>query len=410
MVVFTNSKKYCEMKLDDTSEILTMNRDRPRFCRIVTAPITFRMQLPEQLRCMADAGFDLTLVCSPDDGMDDFARDVGARFIPIPMTRRISPVRDGISILAMARLFRRERFDLVHSSTPKAGLVTAVAGVLARVPIRIHTFTGQPWTELKGPKRVAAINADRLIARLATHLYVDGGSQRDFLAQEGIAPASRLRVLASGSLTGVNLARFDPAALAPEREAVRRELGIPEDACVIGFMGRLARDKGIAELLAAFGIVAAARDKTALILIGPDDAEGKSARSLVKAATGADRRIHAVGFVERPEAYLAGADIFCLPSYREGFNLAILGAAALGLPVVATRINGIRDAVSENETGLLVPPKDVPALASALAVLADDPAARRRMGAAARVRTRTLFDANVVNGALIAEYRRLMAK
>ena len=381
---------------------------RPRLCRIVTVPMTFETLLREQIACVAAAGFELTLVCSPGDSMAALATRSGAAYEAVPMARQLSPTHDARSLAALVRLFRRARFDLVHSSTPKAGLLTALAARLAGVPLRLHTFTGQPWVELTGAMRVAARQADRTIARLDTHLYADSHSQREFLVAEGIARADRLAVIGAGSISGVDLRRFDPAALSEARSQVRARLGIAATARVVVFVGRLTRDKGARELVEAFTSVAAKRPDVHLLLVGPLEPERDPLPATTLAAIEANPRIHAVGFSAEPERYLAASDLFCLPSYREGFGSVAIEAGALGLPVVATRVTGLIDAVVEGETGCLVPAKNAPALAGALADLLDDAAARRRLGAAGLRRARERFDAIAVNSAVAREYARLL--
>jgi glycosyltransferase involved in cell wall biosynthesis len=370
--------------------------------------MTFETLLRDQIASVTAAGFELTLVCSPGDGMAALAQRSGATYVAVPMARQLAPAADARSLAALVRLFRRERFDLVHSSTPKAGLLTALAARLAGVPLRLHTFTGQPWVELRGAMRVAARQADRTIARLDTHLYADSHSQRAFLIAEGIARADRLAVVGAGSISGVDLRRFDPAALAAVRGEVRARLGIEAGARVVVFVGRVTRDKGAGELIDAFAVLAATRPDLHLLLVGPLEPERDPLPAATLAAMEAHPRIHAVGFSGEPERYLAAADLFCLPSYREGFGTVAIEAGALGLPVVGTRVTGLVDAIVDGETGALVPAKDAAALATALGALLDDPAARTRLGAAGQKRARELFDAEAVNGAVAREYGRLL--
>jgi len=381
---------------------------RPRLCRVVTVPMTFETLLRDQVRRIVAAGLDVTLICNPGDGMAAFARDAGARYLPLPLARQLSPRHDSVSLAALTRLYRRERFDLVHSSTPKAGLLSAIAARLAGIPRRLHTFTGQPWVELRGAMRVAAREADRVIGRLDTQLYADSGSQRDFLIAEGIVAADRIAVVGAGSISGVDLRRFDPVGMAGERDAIRRRLGIDASARVIVFVGRVTRDKGITELVEAFLAVHATRPDLALLLVGPFEPDRDPLPAATLEAIHSHPAIHGVGFCLEPERYLAAGDLFCLPSYREGFGTVAIEAGALGLPVVATRVTGLVDAVVDGETGRLVPAKDVAALVTAIGALLDAPAERRRLGEAGRRRAVTRFDAEVIDAAVVQEYHRVL--
>jgi glycosyltransferase involved in cell wall biosynthesis len=379
-----------------------------RICRVVTVPLTFATLLREQIRRVVEAGFEVTLVSSPGPQLAEVACEAGARSYDLPMAREVSPFADLAALRELVRYLRRERFDLVHSSTPKAGLLVAMAGLLARIPRRLHTYTGQPWVELQGPMRWAAITSDRTVGRLDTHLYADSESQRRFLVAHDIVPEPRIRVLGDGSISGVDLRRFDPEAWQRESQLNRAELGIDHQAIVIAFVGRVTRDKGIRELVVAFNQLASERTDMHLMLVGPQEPERDPLPPETQREIVTNRRIHTVGFTDKPERYLALADVFCLPSYREGFGTVAIEAGAMRLPSVVSRITGLIDAIVDEQTGIVVPPKQVAPLAHALGRLIADPDLRRRMGAAARDRAMRCFDADVVNGLVVSEYARLL--
>ena len=380
-----------------------------RVCRVVTVPITFATLLRQQMKVIADKGFDLTLVCSPGSELDSVARECGASAHAIPMRRAISPLSDLGAVWRLTCLFRAARFHIVHSSTPKAGLITAFAGRLARVPIRMHTYTGQPWVTMQGWSRHLARAADRIVAALDTRVYTDSASQRDFLISQGIVRVEKISVLASGSISGVDLARFDPAKWGGAvARATRRALGIADDALVIVFLGRVTRDKGIVELLSAFDLLHSPRRVIELVLVGPLEPERDPLPMETLDRLTRHPRIHVVGFVVEPERYFGASDVFCLPSYREGFGTVAIEAAAMGLPAVVSSIYGLTDAVVPNQTGLWCKPKDVESLHVALQQLVDDAELRHTFGAQGRTRARQLFDARSVNQAVVDEYRRML--
>lgn len=378
----------------------------PRICRIVSAAFVMRTQLKAQLRHAADAGLDVTMVCSPSADLTALGAELGIRSHGLDIARRTSPVKDLVALAALTRFFARERFDLVHSSTPKAGLLCALAGRASRTPLRLHTYTGQPWVELQGVSRWIPREADRLIARLDTHLYADSHSQRAFLVDQGIVEADRISVIGHGSIAGVELTRFDRVRRQEDGRRIRAQLEIPPTSCVIAFVGRLTGEKGICELVAAFERVCRRPARVDLLLVGPEESGRAPLPGHVAAAIGSNPRIHAVGYAAEPERYLAAADLFCLPSYREGFGSAVIEAGAMGLPSVATRITGLQDTVVDGETGVLVPAKDVDALVDALDRLVDDPALRARMGEAGHRRAVAQFDAAIVNAQMVDEYRK----
>jgi glycosyltransferase involved in cell wall biosynthesis len=379
-----------------------------KLCRLATVVQTFQTLLREQLQVMAEAGFRVTLVCSPDPALQDIADGLGFDYRAIPMARKPDPFHDLVSLRRLARLFKQERFDLVHSSTPKAGLLTAMAGRLSRVPVRIHTYTGQPWVEMNGAGREIVKRCDWLIGKLNTHCYADSHSQSRFLVEEGVIADDRITVLGAGSIAGVDLERFDPARWGNDTaSATRMELGVDPEAVLILFVGRVTKDKGVAELVEAFnGLISRVDRPVELLLVGPLEPDQDPLPEGILNEIEHNPHIHAVGFTREPEKYMAAADIFCLPSYREGFGSVVIEAAAMGVPAVATSVTGLVDAVVDGKTGLLVPAKNVGELGQALLRLIDQPDLRAEMGQAARNRAIKEFDARLINGLVVDEYRR----
>ena len=379
-----------------------------RIVRLATVPFFLLHHLRSQIDALVAAEHEVVLISSPIDGADALERIAGVRFVPIDMSRGIAPLRDLAALVPMVRLFRSFRPDVVHSTTPKAGLLCALAGFLARVPVRLHTFTGQPWLELSGPVRWFSRASDWLISRLNTHCYADSPSQCDFLIAEGLCRAGDMSVLENGSLAGVDLSRFNSESLAGRALKCRETLAIPFTARVVLFIGRVTRDKGISELADAFSRIKAVDSQAYLVVVGPTEPERDPLPSALLQALESDERVRMTGYDADPEKYLAMADLLCLPSYREGFPNVVIEAGALGVPTVGTRINGLRDAVVDGVTGLLVPAKNAAALAEALASLLKNEPKRKQMGNAARERVRNLFDSRVVNSRVLEEYKRLL--
>ena len=349
---------------------------------------------------------EITVVANfvPDDETFPWPENIAR--VAIPITRPIAPWADLLALLALLRLFRQQRIELVHSITPKAGLLAMLAGALAGVPLRLHTFTGQVWITRNGLARSLLKGADRLIARLATHVLADSASQREFLIAHGIVAASKSAVLAQGSICGVDTARFRPDAAA--RERVRRSHGIPADALVFLYLGRINRDKGLLDLAQAFAEFGSGFPDAHLLLVGPE--EGDMHAALSGAVAGCASRLHYAGLTNRPQEYFAAADVFCLPSYREGFGTTIIEAAAAGVPAIGSRIYGITDAIAEGATGLLFAAGDVRQLAQCMRTLAGDAGLRTRMGQNARERAGRDFSAAVVTTALLEYYAKLLAR
>jgi glycosyltransferase involved in cell wall biosynthesis len=328
------------------------------------------------------------------------------RRVAVPIARPIALWADVLALFALVRLFRQKRYDLVHSLTPKAGLLAMLAARLAGVPLRLHMFTGQVWVTRRGPMRTLLKSADRLIGRLATHVLTDSASQREFLVAQGIVTARKSAVLAQGSSCGVDTARFRPDAAA--RERVRRSHGIPADAVVFLYLGRINRDKGLLDLAQAFAAIGAQYPQAHLLLVGPDEDHLHAA--LANAAADSAARLQQAGFTDRPQEYYAAADVCCLPSYREGFPTSMLEAAATGAPAIGSRIYGITDAIVEGETGLLFEAGNAQQLAQCMRTLAGDAGLRARLGNAARERAVRDYSSAVVTAALLEYYAALLAQ
>ncbi|HQT25185.1 MAG TPA: glycosyltransferase family 4 protein [Burkholderiales bacterium] len=374
-----------------------------RIARIATVPFFLYNHLRGQIEATINAGHEVTLISGSGQEVEWLKTISGVRFHEIDIPRRISPLRDLRAVFQLYLFFRREKFDIVHSTTPKAGMLCAIAAFLAKIPVRLHTFTGQAWMELEGMTRMIAKTGDKVTVALNTLCYADSPSQLDFMFSEGISPKGKTRMLGSGSLAGVDLSRFDPEKFKNSKQDIRKELDIPEDHRVITFIGRITKDKGIEELLAAFKKIR----QCTLLLIGPGETKSGAFSENSRAIDDPDIRM--TGYSPVPERYLAVTDIFCLPSYREGFGNVVIEAAAMGIPSIGTDIVGLRDAVIDGKTGLLVKPKEIDALADALEVLLKDEAMRAEMGKAARERAVMEFSSDKVNAAVLAEYDRLLS-
>jgi glycosyltransferase involved in cell wall biosynthesis len=369
-------------------------RDK-KICVVTTTPLIVDFFLGQHLKELSRR-FDVTLVCNTDEGVPAAARGVPLEIAHVPMERDIA-IRDAAALVRLYALFRRHRAVGVVSVAPKAGLLTMIAAWLAGVPFRCHIFQGEVWATQTGIMRWLLRMADRLTARLATDILVVSRSERDFLVREGIVPASKSQVLSSGSIAGVDTARFrsDPVA----RTTVRQHFGIGEHDVIVLFLGRLKRDKGVLDLVTAWRGIAARHPRLHLLFVGPDEDELRNVIEKIAGAALAPR-LHFEPLTPTPERYLAAADILCLPSYREGFGCTLIEAGAVGLPVITSRIYGVQDAVIEGETALLHAPGAVKELADRLDQLVKDEPLRRRLGDAGHARARDCFD----QGRVVAQY------
>lgn len=382
--------------------LLIGSRLKAKICLVVSSPMTVTTFLRQPIRQLGEE-YEIYVAVNLRLGESLPVLEDAVTVLPVSIERKISPWRDLLALMQMIRLFRRYRFEIVHSVTPKAGLIAMAASFLSGIEIRIHTFTGQVWATRSGAARLVLKNVDRLIALLATHVLVDSASQRQFLLDEGVVAAGKSSVLAKGSISGVDTVRFRPNPEA--RSRIRHELGISGEDMVFLFLGRLNRDKGILDLAMAFAGIAGENLRAHLLLVGPDEENMRPA--ILNLTASCAGQVHFVDFATRPEDYLAAADVLCLPSYREGFGNVIIEAAAVGIPAIASRIYGVVDAVEENRTGLLYPARDIGALRAHLAELASAPALRLELGRQARLRAAAEFSGEKLAAAWLEYYRTL---
>ncbi len=374
-----------------------------KVCIVTTVPFALNVYMKPHIEMLSE-NYDVTLITS--GAPEDVACLLGpnVRFINVKIERKVFFWKDLHSLWSLCKIFRQENFTIVHSLMPKTALLSMLAARLVGVPIRIHTFTGQVWVNRIGISRFFLKLFDKYIAVMATDLLADSFSQRQFLIDQKVMPAKKVSVLGHGSICGVDMNRFRAD---PERgRELRRSLGIPEDAVVCLFLGRLNRDKGLEDLALAFSLLAKKINNIHLLVVGPDECNMQSVLNVILSTLA--MRFHRVDYTSHPEQYMACADLLCIPSYREGFGSVVIEAAAVGIPTVGSNIYGLSDAVIDGVTGLLHPPKDVTALALALETLVLDAQTRQLMGKKARDRVTLYFTSSVLKEAMRIYYKKLL--
>jgi len=293
---------------------------------------------------------------------------------------------------------------LVHTLSPKSGLLGIIAAWIARAPLRIHTFQGEVWITKKGLWRAFLKSMDKLVARLASHLLVVSQSEKSFLIEQGVVKPGELEMLANGSICGVDINQFKPNSEA--RLRVREQLGIADSDKVILYLGRLNADKGLIDLAQAFNQVAKGNKNIHLLIVGPD--EENIQVQIEHECLNLLNCIHFVDYTSTPEYYMAAADLLCLPSYREGFGLVLIEAAAVGLPTVGSKIYGITDAIVDNETGLLFEVGKSEDLAEKIDRILNDDVLKLSLGERGMQRARADFSRVLVESEFLKFYQRLL--
>jgi glycosyltransferase involved in cell wall biosynthesis len=359
--------------------------------------------LGARLRALRNAGFHVLLLSSPGPLLDTTAAREQVERIELPMQRSIAPFADLVSLYRLWRLIGRCRPDLVEFSTPKAGLLGTLTARLRGVPQRVYMLRGLKLESTSGLKRRILLATERLAARCAHVVVCNSESLRAEALALRIAPLKKLRLLGEGSSNGVDVDHFSPGS-----STVREQLGIPHSVPVIGFSGRLTRDKGLPELCEAFDLILRSEPSTRLLLVGWFDVAEDALDPGLRERILRHPQIHCTGFVPDTAPYYRAMDVFVLPTWREGFPNAVLEAAATGLPVVTTESTGARDSVLPEVTGLLIPPGHPEAIYEAVMKLIRDPQRRGCMGQSARAWTLKHYVEARVVGMTVDYYKSLI--
>lgn len=381
------------------------DKSKPRIAVFVTSVYMVHFFLEPHLNALAKE-YDVTLILNNDAPEILSKLNIPVRIVEFPIERKIALKRDFIALTKAILLFHREKFDLIHTMTPKAGLIGILAAFLTGTPNRIHTFQGEVWATRTGMMRTLLRFLDRLVSKLATRLIVVSDSERNFLINEKIIDVDKSSVIANGSIGGVNLAKFEADKAA--REVSRNELGLNKNDIMYLYLGRLNKEKGLIILRDAFSKLSDEENAANyyLMLVGPDE---DNIEDFFNATVPNElrSRIFFRPHTDTPENYMNLADIFVLPSLREGFGVVVIEAAALGLPSICSDIYGLNDALIDNVTGLFFEVGNAHDLCSKMKLLGTDKTLRRHLGNSARTRVLENFDQKQVLSAFLDFYVKL---
>lgn len=381
-----------------------MNPERIKLFRISTVPTSLASFLKGQLK-MVNEHYEVVAVSSPGKEMQVLREREGIRTIEVPMERRISPIKDFISLIWMILVFAQERPYMVHSMTPKAGLISMLAGWITRVPVRMHTFTGLVFPTATGWKQRLLIWTDRLTCACATHVNPEGeGVKRDLITY-GITKKP-LRIIGNGSICGVDMTYFDRTAAFVKQAATYRE----EGCFTFCFVGRMVRDKGINELVSAFVRLYKQYPQVRLLLVGSFEKKLDPVLPETEKTIQGHPGIRFMGFQSDIRPFLVASEVLVLPSYREGFPNVVLQAGAMGLPSIVTDINGSNEIILPNENGVIIPSKNEEALYRAMENFLLHPEEVQRMAKKARSLIASRYDRKVMWKALMETYQELIGE
>ena len=347
--------------------------------------------------------YDVVAVSTPDHELQEIAQREGIRVIGVPMSRPIAPLRDLVSLWRLIRVFRRERPTMVHSITPKAGLLSMIAAWICRVPVRLHTFTGLVFPTATGLKKRILILTDRITCACATHIVPEGEGVKTDLINYNIT-RKPLQVLGYGNIRGIDL---DHYRRSPEVMNQALPLRKPNIFTFV-FIGRVVRDKGIDELVEAFSLLHSEHPQTRLILVGRAEDNLDPVSPNTRRTIASHPAIEAVGNQSDVRPWLAASDALVFPSYREGFPNVVIEAGALDLPSIVTDINGSREIIVHGQNGIIVPPRNAQALLQAMTQFVQNPQATQAMALKARQMIASRFEKSFVQKCLFDYYKQIL--
>lgn len=376
---------------------------KPKMFIVTTIPLSlmfFKGQIGELKHI-----FDVSLVSSPGARLETAKVEEGVVVHAVPMQREIALVKDLKSLMTLIFLFRKEKPFVVHGNTPKGGLLSMIAAYICRVPNRVYYLHGLRYEGVIGAKRKLLIMMERISCKCATRVYSVSQGVRDTLMKDHITK-KEIRVIHNGSVNGINTAHFDPNTVLTDD--LKKEYHITESDTVFGFVGRLAGDKGINELVEAFENILKQNKNCKLLLVGmfEEDLDPLQPKTIT-AIKNNSNIIHA-GFQKDIRPFLAIMDIFVFPSYREGFGVSIMEAQAMGVPVISSDITGCNEIIKEGYNGLLIPPRSLPRLQQAMEQLCDDPKLIQQMKTVARKTMKAKYDQQYVWKETVASYKTMI--
>lgn len=383
---------------------------KPKLIRITTIPLSLEKLLEGQLVYM-NSYFEVIAISSEKERLETFAAEKGVRSFYVPMTRKITPFQDILAVYRLFRFLKNEQPSIVHTHTPKAGIVGMLAAWLAGVPNRLHTVAGLPLMEAKGLKRKVLLFVEKLTYRFATKVYPNSKGLFDFIQHEKLVAPSKLKIIGNGSSNGIDTHYFNPKCYSDDDKGrMAQEIGLVPNDFTFVFIGRMVRDKGLVELIEAFTKLYAERKEIQLLLVGPMEQELDPLPDEVIDQIRDHPKISYVGYQNDVRPYLAVSDVMVFPSYREGFPNVVLQALAMDVPAIVSDINGCNEIVSHLYNGCIVPPKDAPAVYEAMGRIVEDQVFFQKLRENARDSIMNRYEQEDIWRSLLLEYQNLLGK
>ncbi len=337
-----------------------------KLIRITTVPLSLKLLLAGQMKFMSEKGMEVLMVSSDGREVAQVLKNEGGKLEVIPLTRQITPIKDMKCLWQLYQLFKREQPDIVHTHTPKAGILGMLAAKLAGVKVRIHTLAGIPYMAAEGGKKGLLEKVEKYTYQYATEVWPNSFGLKKFVLEENLCPEEKLHIIGKGSSNGVDLEKFNRNVLKENHLVAATMRILPgENDFVILSVGRLVKDKGIEELVSAF-TNSKIENKSKLVLLGSFEQDLNPLSPETIQTITDHPRIVQIDWSDHVAHYMALADVLVHPSHREGFPNVLLEAGAMHLPVICSEIIGNTDIITQQKTGLIFPVKDAAVLKEAL--------------------------------------------
>ena len=380
---------------------------KQKLIRVTTVPLSLDKLLSGQLQFM-NAHYEVIAVSSEKDYLERVGKKEKVRTFHLEMSRKITPISDLLAVVKLYFFLRKEKPFIVHTHTPKAGIVGMLASKLARVPHRLHTVAGLPLLEARGLKRKILDFVEKLTYSCATKVYPNSYGLLDIIKNNNYCPVTKLKVIANGSSNGIDTEYFNPNFFsATQNLELKKKLGISTSDFVFVFVGRLVADKGINEMVAAFKVVNEKYSNSKLLLVGDYENDLDPLQPLTLDQIQTNDAIITVGFQSDVRPYLSITDALIFPSYREGFPNVVMQAGAMGLPSIVSNINGCNEIIVEGENGTIIPVKSTSAIIEKMESLMTDENYFKKLKSNAREMIVSRYEQKVVWKAILQEYRNL---
>ena len=384
---------------------------KSKLIRITTVPISLDKLIAGQMKFMTSHNFEVIGISSPGELLEKVGNNEGIKVEGIKMSRKITPIQDLKAVLKLFRYLKKEKPYIVHTHTPKAGIVGMLASYLAGVPIRLHTVAGLPLMEVREVKRFVLNFVEKLTYKCSTRVYPNSYGLKKIILKNRFTSENKLKVIGNGSSNGIDTSYFDPELFSiKDNEDLKTNLGIKKTDFVFIFVGRIVSDKGINELIEAFDKMSLVEENIKLLLVGPFEDELDPLHKKTKVLINNNNKIILVGYQNDVRPYFSISNCLVFPSYREGFPNVVMQAGAMKLPSIVSDINGCNEIIENNVNGIIITVKDTNAIYNSMKKIYYDKDLFKDVKSKSRNAIKKKYEREVYWGLLLNEYKSLIKK